>query len=371
MWYKTAKPYLEAGDFAILGVVQEQHAERAQLYKQWKQYDFPIAQDATTELKLDKVPIPVLIDQFGVVRKVGARPQELASFIKKDFEPPSEETNVAEKTDPEITALIRQGNEVMRAESGVDYEKAIAMFGKAVELESNHGEALFSLGVAYRMRFDDSGNPEDFANASKNWGLALKSNPNQYIWRRRIEQYGPRLAKPYPFYDWIEKANKEIAKRGERPIALKVALTGTEVTSPRAPVKDEQVENPDPESKITQDEKFVNVTATCVPSAARDKSRMRVHLHCNIKGAKWNHEAPPMQVWVNESSSGTPESRLIEFTGPRSADSMADPKTIDFEFRLTDKDQQNKKVQGFVLFHSCDDSGVCYYLRKDFDLPIK
>ena len=371
MWYKAAKPYLESGEFAILGVVQEQHAERAQLYKQWKQYDFPIAQDATTELNLNAVPIPVLIDQYGVVRKVGAKPNDLISFIKRDYQAPGENTTVAKPTDNEVATLIGQGNEIVRAEAGVDFDKAIAKFGEAVAKDSENGSALFGLGVVYRMRFDESGNPDDFVQASKNWALALKSNPNQYIWRRRIEQYGPRLAKPYPFYDWVEKANEEIKERGQVPVSLKVELTGTEVTSPRAPVKDGPIENPDPESKIAMDKKFLNITATCVPSAQKDKTRMRIHLHCNVSGAKWNNEAPSMQVWIDESSSGTPESRLIEDTGHSSESSLTDLKTVDFEFRLADKSKSDKAVRGYVLFHCCDDNDVCYYYRKNFDLPIE
>jgi hypothetical protein len=33
------------------------------------------------------------------------------------------------------------------------------------------------------------------------WTMALDMDSNQYIWRRRIQQYGPRLEKPYSFYD--------------------------------------------------------------------------------------------------------------------------------------------------------------------------
>ena len=51
----------------------------------------------------------------------------------------------------------------------------------------------------------------------------LDIDPNQYIWRRRIQQYGPRLDKPYPFYDWgAASAREEIAARGETPVGLTV-----------------------------------------------------------------------------------------------------------------------------------------------------
>ena len=59
----------------------------------------------------------------------------------------------------------------------------------------------------------------DFQAAVDHWGAALRLNPNQYIYRRRIQQYGPRLTKPYPFYDWIKQARSDIAARGGTSLA--------------------------------------------------------------------------------------------------------------------------------------------------------
>ena len=61
-----------------------------------------------------------------------------------------------------------------------------------------------------------------FQRAIDAWGQALAIDPNHYIWRRRIQQYGPRLIKPYPFYDWVEQAAREIRARGETPVELAV-----------------------------------------------------------------------------------------------------------------------------------------------------
>ena len=60
------------------------------------------------------------------------------------------------------------------------------------------------------------------------WSMALQEDPNQYIYRRRIQQYGARLGKPYPFYDWVESAQAEIRERGETPVDLTVPLTGAD-----------------------------------------------------------------------------------------------------------------------------------------------
>jgi hypothetical protein len=117
------------------------------------------------------------------------------------------------------------------------------------------GAIHFRLGVAYRSLYDLS-KPADqdpvwFTKAATSWTNALNENPNQYIWRRRIQQYGPRQMKPYPFYDWVEKAQQEIAARGETPIELTVALSKAEIAQPNRKFTSETTsENPDPEGKI-------------------------------------------------------------------------------------------------------------------------
>ena len=74
------------------------------------------------------------------------------------------------------------------------------------------------------------------------WTEALTANPNQYIWRRRIQQYGPRLDKPYNFYFWVAEARKEIRDRGEEPfprppVELKGVQAEVEGNFLPAPVK--------------------------------------------------------------------------------------------------------------------------------------
>ena len=84
-----------------------------------------------------------------------------------------------------------------------------------------------------KLRFDSAARQEsDFEQAVLNWDKALALDPNQYIFRRRIQQYGPRQTKPYPFYDWIPRATEEITKRGDEPLKLTVALSGAETARP-------------------------------------------------------------------------------------------------------------------------------------------
>ena len=77
------------------------------------------------------------------------------------------------------------------------------------------------------MRYDSAHRREgDFQRAVEAWSRALEIDPNNYIFRRRIQQYGPRLSKPYPFYDWVSRARDEITARGETPYARSAGHLG-------------------------------------------------------------------------------------------------------------------------------------------------
>jgi hypothetical protein len=61
-----------------------------------------------------------------------------------------------------------------------------------------------SSAPVYRARYDSLlRQPGDFRKAVEHWERALALDSNQYTWRRRIQQYGPRLDKLHPYYDWI------------------------------------------------------------------------------------------------------------------------------------------------------------------------
>ena len=316
MWHKSAKPFLESGKLVILGVAQEQHSQRTRLYKQWKQYDFPIVHDATTQLNLAVVPVPLLIDEYGVVRSTRPRPGQLAKLMENKFDPSEEETTTSDLS--EVDRKLAEGNRLLH-QKNKDVDAAIAAFEEAVKLDDKNGKALFSLGVAHRMRFDsDDRDADDFTKAANLWSRALAQNPNQYIWRRRIEQYGPRLTKPYPFYDWVKKAQKQIRERGEEPVKLTVPLTGTEIAkNGRWDTVEKKPSNPDPDNKIFADEEnYLTIASTTVPAIAPKGNPVRIHLDLAVNGAFWNDEAEPAKIWINESSTGQPERRLIEMAAP-------------------------------------------------------
>ena len=100
---------------------------------------------------------------------------------------------------------ISHAVEVILKQLRIDQFKFDTLFDigrKSLGIERLH----FRLGVAYRKWFDEKKDIAFFDQAVEQWGKALAMQPNQYIWRRRIQQYGPRLIKPYPFYDWVEAA---------------------------------------------------------------------------------------------------------------------------------------------------------------------
>ena len=70
----------------LLGVTQEQHADRCRLFAQWKEFDWPILHDPINVLEARAVPIVVAIDEHGIVRAIGPRPETFeAEFLDKTF----------------------------------------------------------------------------------------------------------------------------------------------------------------------------------------------------------------------------------------------------------------------------------------------
>jgi len=180
--------------------------------------------------------------------------------------------------------------------------EAIQAYQHALLLAPDSGPLHFCLGVAYRKRYDsDFRRPEDFERAA----AALDLDPNQYIWRRRIQQYGPRLDKPYPFYDWVAMARKDITARGETPVPLSVEPAGGEIAYPEKTFSGTQlsVREPDPQGRILRDDgQFVRVETTVVPDTRAEAVSARVHVMCRpnpANKAHWNNEAGNMVFWVS------------------------------------------------------------------------
>ena len=87
VWHDAMRSARENGEIVMLGVIQEQHAERCQLFAQWKNFDWPILRDPINQLGLNAVPIVVELDEEGVIKAVNPSVDSvLASALHATFE---------------------------------------------------------------------------------------------------------------------------------------------------------------------------------------------------------------------------------------------------------------------------------------------
>ena len=318
VWHEATAKWVKEGRLAVVGVTQEQHADRGRLFAQWKRFDWPILNDPINLLESKAVPIFAAIDEHGIVRQVGPKLDRFEKeFLEEKFDddaPPQS----APTSKPELRELRTQAEADDTADAWMRYGDALALWGgesrtrdaiqayeHAVKVEPKNGLAHFRLGVCYRRRFESgSRQPGDFQKAVDAWGRALELDPNQYIWRRRIQQYGPRLDKPYSFYDWVSQAVTDIKARGERPIELAVVPQAAELAAPiRAFAEDTaSAKSPDADGRINRDSKgLIDVEVTVVPSRVAPGQSVQIHMQFRPSAGKvhWNNEADPLRLWVN------------------------------------------------------------------------
>ena len=300
---------------------------------QWKQMDWPVLADPFNELGIKVVPITLLIDRHGIIRYKNPKDKDLATFLESEYQDDAK-PSAAKSTPP--------------------------------------GYAEFVKGVEYRQRFDSpEREPGDFENAIDQWSKALALDPDQYIWRRRIQQYGPRLDKPYSFYDWVAEARKDIIARGETPIKLTAEPGGSEFAYPEknsataAPRK-----HPDPEGKVSRDSTpLVTLQPTIVPSTKGNGEAVRVHLRMTPNAARevhWTDEAGPPEFFLEPGS----DSYVYDFQAPPAVGDGE--RVIEFEIRPAKGKQLPEEIRGAVFYFICEDvGGVCQYLRNDIVFPLR
>lgn len=216
---------------------------------------------------------------------------------------------------------------------------------------------------------------DDFRGAVAAWDTALALDPNQYIWRRRIQQYGPRLDKPYPFYDWVPEAEKAIRDRGDTPVSLPVRPGGAEIAGPsKSFPAAAEAKNPDPDGKVKRvEEGAVRATAVVVPGGVKPGQTVRVHLKLSLDPkAKlhWNNEAEPLRVWLDPPDGWAVSERLIAAEVPKAEVSHED-RTAEFEVKVPKDASGDVTVSGFAVFHVCDETGgTCRFVRLDLSVAV-
>ena len=162
-----------------MGVVQEQHADRAWLYRQWRKLEWPIYVDALNTLDLAVVPIVVAIDESGIVRHDRITPERLAvDFVSVEYPAAAIPPSYSRVVEPDLKRLGDIARSSESAKAWRDFGDACSLVGqmycsarmskandtcdlvqayeKAIALDSNDGRAHFRLGVALRARYESA-----------------------------------------------------------------------------------------------------------------------------------------------------------------------------------------------------------------------
>ena len=365
-WHAATQEFEADGRLLNVGLIQEQHPDRARLYLQWQGIEWPIMIDSLNRLDVNVVPITLLIDENGIIRKRVGRGDTrkiVEEFLAQPAPAAIPGNDAVAGHDPAIWGDAAQRDVVIDA-----LEKRLAA-------NPDDGRAAFELGVLYRRRYDEAGgDPADFERAVARWGRSVAVDPNQYIWRRRIQQYGPRLEKPYPFYDWVPTAREEIRARGEIPAELIAEPGGAEIAQPirsfdaALPANGE----PDPEGKTLRDEaKFVVAHATVVPHRVRPGKSARVHVEFSPRGeqAHWNNEAGGMTLWIDPPDGWQVDRQRVERPNPPEPVSH-EPRRIEFEVQVPDG-AGSVQLPVYALYYVClGEKGACLYRRQDFGVAV-
>ncbi len=406
MWQQVIQPFVDAGKLTVVGVVQEQHPGRARLYAQWREIGWPILVDSLNVLDLSLVPVPVALDASGIVRHVNIRPNRFAmKFMEMDYPatplPPDynlmQPQNAGDLRDAaeqaaSASAWRTLGDALFLAAGPAKgggnaavskLSEAIEAYEKALAIDPADGRAHFRLGVALRRRSEMRGRRAGDAQAAvEQWGLALSNNPNQYIWRRRIQQYGPRLDKPYAFYTWVDEARREIIARGETPVALRIEPSGSEIAAPqRKHSKGEgqtsaanQVVDAS-EERIGRDaQAFVKIEPVVTPARVKPGKRVRVRVVLRLNERSrpyWNNESKDVVVRVVLPKGFALGEGSLRYPNPSAAESQED-RAIEFELAVPEDAASGAvNIPAYALYYVCENKGgKCRYLRGDFTVAL-
>ncbi len=387
------RPYIKDNRLVVLGIIQEQHPDRAKLYRQWKQLDWPVLVDSLNRYDVSAVPIAVAIDEEGIVRHARSNPESyIHQFMKlrKSFDrskalpPVATRQNVDQLSAQAINvgtadAWRQVGDAYFDIGGNVGVDRAIDSYEQAASRDGKDGRAHFRLGVALKRRSETPfTKPGDAQAAVDHWGRALDINPNQYIWRRRIQQYGPRLSKPYNFYFWVDEARKQIAGRGERPVRLCVEPTGSEIEQPMKLVSNRgksAQSNRDAKGRITRDEyKMVQIESMVTPARVRPGHWLRVQSNFQVNQKSmpyWNNEAKGLYVWVDIPNGFELGEGSMMFPNPPRPESQ-EPRPIEFEIKVDKRTPAGTyKIPAYALYYVCQKKGgQCAYLRQDFTIDV-
>lgn len=356
---------MKDGKLNVLGLTQEQHSPRTSLFMQWKDMKWPVLLDSLNLLECKGIPFTLLIDEHGVVRYNNPKEDELSTFLTTSYsKPDNEEASTPFPSKDSAEGMLLWGE---KSQITLAIEQLKGQLGG----DTKDGRPLFRIGVAYRMRYDSEYRHKgDFENAISSWKGALRIDPGQYIWRRRIQQYGPRLDKPYSFYDWVHQAREEIVARGDKPFPLSIEPTGAEFALPENAAKTGALaDHPDPDHKVPADrDALVGVESVIVPSTKSDKAAYRIHLTFTPNAQRkvhWTNDAGPLSFYPEATDSYTvAHLETSEIPGNLDCD---ETRHVEFEVRGELPDT----IQGSAYYYVCEDvNGQCLFLRNPVSIKL-
>lgn len=368
MWYQQLAKLRESGEVKIVGLIQEQHADRCALFLQWKQMDIPILVDSLNRTGVSAVPLLWAIDESGVVRKT--RPDVKwfrDTFVKTDYP----------KTTSEASSAKAESNPDTNVGRFLAKNWDAAITGLQADLQKDPTDAVawFHWACASRARYDHAGgNVTDFQNAITGWSKALQLAPNNYIYRRRVQQYGPNMKKPYPFYNWIAQARKDIRVRGDVPHPLIAEPRGAELATPsRSFVTQEaSIAEPDPTQQITSDATLVRAETVVSPDpvVAGESVRISVLLTPSVKhDVHWTNDAGTATLVVKTGELKV-DQPIQESPVPTGVATSEEVRQFDFEVLLP-KTELPEHLNAYVVYYVCSGAeGECVYRRQDIKIPL-
>lgn len=400
VWNEKTKALVDSQKLVVIGVAQEQHADRCWLFAQWQGIAWPILHDPLNLVGIQELPAVVAIDEHGIVRDVKPQPDTIAeSFALMPFSPPAKPIPMPpeELPDPRVTRRYAQegrrsenwrnhGDALVLAGLPPQIDEAIKAYGDAVRLDPRDAAAFFRLGVAYRLRFDrPQRQPGDFQAAIDAWQKAAKLRPRNAVFRRRVQQYGPQVDRRFAFYGWVEAAQQALAstsrdRKGAEtiPVALSPEPTPAECARSERQFRKRSIHGPegDPRDKVAHDRDGLIELTSAVVRGTEKGNRCVAEVHLIFRpsakaDARWTSDAEPLRAWIAESKSGEFTRRFVEHPNPASA-SSAEERTLNFAVKLPAMQKRTVTITGYALYNvRAGDDGERRLLRQDFKVQIK
>lgn len=373
-WHAKTEQLVADKKLLVAGIAPEQHGDRMALFLQWKQMeDMPVMVDSFNILNLKVVPVTLLIDESGVIRHRNPSEQDLRTFLKR---PPAEIGSAPEAE--QLSAAIHGVNPTRNPAWPQNMDDYHQSFIDQRAPKRVRAAQHFQLGVAFRMRFDSkSRDSADFAIAVWHWTTALELDPSNYIWRRRLQQYGPLLDKPYPFYNWIAQARDEIETRSEtpRPLVTEPGEAERALPAKRPDAANNPPPHPDPDGKLPKDEHGLTLVATAViPHTNANKQSVRAFIEITpnaARQAKWNDEGGLSSVHIKPPQGWVAHPAVLTLA-PTTKSPLTSPRRIEFEMhRDGTTGAEHPTATAEFFYHICSGTeGLCQFLRRDVSVEL-